>query len=235
MLISKLIETVVLHRLNTHASFNSLECNSQHGYKKYHSPETLLLRVVNDVLVGFDRNKCTILLLLDLSAAFDTVDIEKLLNILENEFGIIGIALKWFRSFLTGRKQRVRIQDSLSDYVDVLFGVPQGSVLGPVLFNIYIRSLYVIIKAAGFSSSGYADDGNARLSFSLTFQHNIITQSLPELMDNIAKWMNLFFLKINPDKTEIILFIPNSLNDIPTINGAIFNTGTMWNMHSIFK
>ena len=226
VLISKLIETVVLHRLNTHASFNSLECNSQHGYKKYHSPETLLLRVVNDVLVGFDRNKCTILLLLDLSAAFDTVDIEKLLNILENEFGIIGIALKWFRSFLTGRKQRVRIQDSLSDYVDVLFGVPQGSVLGPVLFNIYIRSLYVIIKAAGFSSSGYADDSNARLSFSLTFQHNIITQSLPELMDNITKWMNLFFLKINPDKTEIILFIPNSLNDIPTINGAIFNTGT---------
>lgn len=226
VLISKLIETVVLYRINTHAAANNLQCSAQHGYTKYHSPETLVLKVVNDVLIGFDSNTGTILLLLDLSAAFDTVDLEKLLRILENEFGIIGIALKWLRSFLIGRTQKVRIQDSLSDFLDVLFGVPQGSVLGPVLFNIYTRSLYTVIKAAGFDTSGYADDSNARLSFSLTFQHNVITQSLPTLMDKITQWMNHFFLKINPDKTEIILFVPNALKDIPTINGTIFNDGT---------
>ena len=226
VLISKLIETVVLHRLNTHIAAHNLQCNSQHGYEKFHSTETLLLKVVNDILIGFDRNSGTILLLLDLSAAFDTVDAEKLLSILENEFGIAGTALKWFRSFLTGRTQRVRINGALSDLLDVLFGVPQGSVLGPVLFNIYTRSLYTIIKDAGFDTSGYADDSNARLSFSLTFQHNVITKSLPALMEKITLWMNHFFLKINPDKTEIILFVPNALKDVPTINGAIFNTGT---------
>ena len=206
VLISKLIETVVLHRLNTHIAAHNLQCNSQHGYEKFHSTETLLLKVVNDILIGFDRNSGTILLLLDLSAAFDTVDAEKLLSILENEFGIAGTALKWFRSFLTGRTQRVRINGALSDLLDVLFGVPQGSVLGPVLFNIYTRSLYTIIKDAGFDTSGYADDSNARLSFSLTFLHNVITKSLPALMEKITLWMNHFFLKINPDKTEIILF-----------------------------
>lgn len=185
-----------------------------------------MLKVVNDTLVGFNSNNATILLLLDLSAAFDTVDIEKLLYILENEFGIKNTALKWFRSFLTGRTQRVRINSSISESVDVLYGVPQGSVLGPVLFNIYIRSLYNVINAAGFSASGYADDSNAKLTFSLCFQHNIITQQLPKLMNQITHWMNCFFLKINPDKTEIILFLPNTLKNHPTINGTILSTGT---------
>ena len=226
VLISKLIEKVVLKRLNNHAYLNNLQCDSQHGYKKHHSTETLLLKVVNDILVGFDSNKGTILLLLDLSAAFDTVDHNKLLSILEMEFGITGTALKWFKSFLIGRTQRVRINDSFSDCLNVIFGVPQGSVLGPVLFNIYSRSLYDIISRAGFSTSGYADDSNARNSFSLIFQHSIITKHLPELMNQITQWMNSFFLKINPDKTEIILFVPYALRNHPTINGAFFGNGT---------
>ena len=226
VVISKLIETVVLARLNQHISINNLQCHFQHGYKKFHSTETLLLKVVDDILIGFDKNSGTILLLLDLSAAFDTVDIDKLLNILEKEFGITGIALKWFHSFLTNRKQRVRIHDSLSEYLDVLFGVPQGSVLGPVLFNLYAKSLYNVIGAAGFETSGYADDSNARLTFSLTFQHGVITQHLPDLMDKITQWMNHFFLKINPDKTEIILFVPQNLSNHPTINGTFLKNGT---------
>ena len=226
VLISKLIETVVLARLNTHASANNLQCNFQHGYKKYHSTETLLLKIVDDILIGFDSNNGTILLLLDLSAAFDTVDICKLLNILETEFGITGVALRWFHSFLTNRTQRVRIHNSLSECLDVLFGVPQGSVLGPVLFNLYARSLYNVICAAGFNTSGYADDSNARLTFSLTFQHSVITSHLPNLMDKITHWMNYYFLKINPDKTEIILFVPQSFRHHPTINGTIFSNGT---------
>ena len=224
--ISKLIERVVLKRLNFHTDLHNLQCKYQYGYKKYHSTETLLLKVVNDILIGFDKNTGTILLLLDLSAAFDTVDIEKLLRILQNEFGIQGLALQWFRSFLIGRKQRVRINTVVSETVDVLYGVPQGSVLGPVLFNMYIRSLYDVITAAGFSTSGYADDSNAKLTFSLCFQHNVITQQLPQLMDQITHWMNSFFLKINPDKTEIIHFLPSSLKDQPTIKGTILRNGT---------
>ena len=235
VLISKLIETVVLDQFNTHTTRNNLDCHSQHGYKKFHNTETLLLKVVNDVLIGFDKNNGTILLLLDLSAAFDTVDIQKLLNILQTDFGVTGIALKWFRSFLTNRKQKVRIQDSLSDTIDVIFGVPQGSVLGPVLFNLYAQSLYKVISAAGFNTSGYADDSNARLTFALTFQHSVITQHLPNLMESITQWMNQFFLKINPDKTEIILFVPQSLSHCNTINGTFFRNGTCIRFSDIVK
>ena len=116
-------------------SLNKLHSKYQHGYKVFHGTETLLLKLVNDVLIGFDSNSCTILLLIDLSAAFDTVDIDKLLDILKKDIGITGTALKWFKSFLTGRTQRVKIKNSLSDSLSVLYGVPQGSVLGPILFK----------------------------------------------------------------------------------------------------
>ena len=152
VVISKLIEKVVLRRLYSHERSNGLQCHHQHGYKKFHSTETLLLSVVNDVLIGFDKNSGTILILLDLSGAFDTVDIDKLLSMLDHELGIRGTALKWFKSFLVGRKQRVRLNNILSDFLDVLFGVPQGSVLGPVLFNLYTRGLFTLIKNAGFGT-----------------------------------------------------------------------------------
>ena len=218
--LSKLSERVVFKRMQEHMTANNLHCKFQHGYKKNHSPETLLLRLVNDILLGMDCNFATLILLIDLSAAFDTVDIELLLNILHFEFGVCGVALRWFRSFLTGRNQRVLIENTLSETLNVDFGVPQGSVLGPVLFNIYIQSLFKLIEKCGFCTSGYADDNNAYQSFSLNFQFGLITQKLPYLMSEITKWMNCHFLKINPDKTEIILFLPTKLSNAPTINGT---------------
>ena len=224
--ISKLTEKVVTIRLFKHMSFNNLHSKYQHGYKMFHGTETLLLKLVNDTLIGFESNSLTILLLIDLSAAFDTVDINKLLDILERDIGIKGIALQWFRSFLTGRTQRVKIKNSLSDTLPVLFGVPQGSVLGPVLFNIYASSLSHVIKNAGFNTSGYADDNNAYKSLALSFQVNVIMKQLPELLDKINDWMNMFFLKMNPDKTEIIMLMPQQLKDAHTINGCIFSDGS---------
>ena len=102
---SKLTERIVLKRLNTHMTTNGLHCDTQFGYKKYHSTETMMLGIINDVLNAFGDNKCTIMLFLDLSAAFDTIDIGKLLGILTDEVGVTGVALQWFRSFLTGRTQ----------------------------------------------------------------------------------------------------------------------------------
>ena len=218
--LSKLSERVVEKQMSEHMSMNNLHSKHQHGYKIYHSTETLIVCIVNDILIAFDNQNGVILLLIDLSAAFDTVDIGKLVHILESEIGIQGLALKWLESFLRGRKQRVLIGQSLSDSHEVQFGVPQGSVLGPILFNIYIRSLFDVIKVCGFSTSGYADDNNAHQSFALHFQYDLVNVQLPNLMSQIKHWMDEHFLKINPDKTEIIAFLPENMRSKPTINGA---------------
>ena len=165
LFLEKLIERVVAVRLNQHMSNNNLHSDEAFGYKEKHSTELLLMNVVNDLLIASDQKKPTILLLLDLSAAFDTVDQEKLLLILENEIGIDGTALKWFRSFLTDRTQRVKINDSYSEEVKLRYGVAQGSVLGPPLFNVYIRSLYPYIKSSLFrifGRSSTAEDFRSR-------------------------------------------------------------------------
>ena len=212
--ISKIIEKVVSIRLNEHMNINNLHTPEQFAYKKQHSTEHLVLQIVDEVLIGFEKGSATIVVLLDLSAAFDTVNLEKLMNILEYEIHIKGTALKWFKSFLFGRSQKVIIGSSFSDVLLTLYGVPQGSVLGPVLFNIYIRNLPKYIESFCFLSSSYADDSNARLQFSLNFQYYNISQRVPQLLQNISSWMNQHFLKINPDKTEIILFTPNQSSKI---------------------
>ena len=134
--VGKLIERVVLKQLNKHLDSYNLDIPFQSAYKKCHSTETLLVRIVNDLLIATDENKATIVMLLDLSAAFDTIDHDKLLNILKYEIGIRGKALQWFESFVHGRCQKIRIGNVESAEIIIKFGVPQGSVLGPVLFNL---------------------------------------------------------------------------------------------------
>ena len=216
--LSKIIEKVVLRRLNYHMNANNLHTPEQFGYKKGHSTENVLLEIVDEVLIGFDKQTATLVILLDLSAAFDTVDLNKLMNILEKEIHIKGTALRWFHSFLFGRTQKVLIGNDFSDILITLFGVPQGSVLGPVLFNIYVRNLPKFIHSFGFLTSAYADDTNARIQFSLHFQYYNITQRIPELLRQLSSWMNEFFLKLNPDKTEVIIFSPKRCEKI---NGLI--------------
>ena len=221
--LGKLIEKVVLKRLTSHMTANNLHCQHQFGYKKQHSTETMLLQVVDEVLIGFEQKSATVLILLDMSSAFDTVDIEKLLSMLENKMKIKGTALKWFRSFLVGRTQKVIINGQLSDVILTLYGVPQGSVLGPVLFNIYVDSLPSFINQFGFSSSVYADDTNARLKFALKFQFYNISVKVPDLIDRVKQWMSQYFLKLNPKKTELLLFCPPAYKREHKLQGVFIN------------
>ena len=139
--LSKLIERTVLSRLNHHMRELDCEMSNQYGYKPAHNTESLLIKITNDLLIASDAKTATVLLLLDLSSAFDTVDKVKLINILSEEIKITGNALNWFKSYLFGRTQKVKIGENFSDSVVIEFGVPQGSVLSPVLFNIYIFAL----------------------------------------------------------------------------------------------
>ena len=99
--LSKLIERAVGIQLSEHMTINNLHCRYQHAYKPFHSTETMLLYIHNDILIAFDKNTGVLLLFIDLSAAFDTVDTDKLLHILESDIGISGIALNWFESSLS--------------------------------------------------------------------------------------------------------------------------------------
>ena len=105
------------------------------------------------------------LLLLDLSAAFDTVNHSLLLSRLENSFGITGTVLQWFHSYLTGRSQFVEINDTKSSVRDLTVGVPQGSVLGPILYLLYTAPLAEIIRSHGLVYHFYADDTQLYISF----------------------------------------------------------------------
>ena len=109
-------------------NINNLNEVFQSAYKKYHSTETALLRVFNDILCDLDNRNVTLLALLDLSAAFDTLDHSILLKRLEMSFGIKGSALSWFESYLVSRSQSVQINKTTSDSETLNYGVPHGSV-----------------------------------------------------------------------------------------------------------
>ena len=145
-----------------------------------------------------------------------------LLNILETEIGITGIALQWFKSFLSGRTQRVKVKNQYSDSLEVLFGAPQGSVLGPKMFCIYVRGQPKVIVSCGFKAASFADDSNALKKFLLTFQYNVLKNDVNNCMDKIVNWMNSRFMKINPDKTELLLLYPKSLENNVIIKGVVF-------------
>ena len=220
---SKLIERVVKRRLDEHMTLNVLHISEEFGYKKFHNSETMLLGVTDDALRGFDENKATIVVFLDLSAAFDTIDPEKLLQILNEELGIGGVALEWFRSFLIGRTQRVKIGNEYSESIEVPCGTPQGSVLGPPLFNINVRSQPMVFQHCHFSTSSFADDSNGRRSFALQFQFQILKHDVVNCMKLIVEWSHDHFMKINPDKTELLLMYPPSLESEIIIRGILFD------------
>jgi hypothetical protein len=218
--LSKLIERCVATRLKNHVKENKLESPNAYGYKDGHSTELLLVKVVDGLLTAFDKKTATVLLLLDLSAAFDTVDQTKLLKILKYEIGLSGTVYKWFESFITGRTQRVKINDEYSEETELLYGLAQGSVLGPPLFNIYVRSLYPHIQALRFAIEGFADDHQLFKSFLPIFQTEVLGYGIEECLKAVAEWMNEYFLKLNQSKTKILVLGPPSVLSSIVIKGT---------------
>jgi len=153
------------------------------------------VRVLNDLIVNADKNEINVLCLLDLSI---------LLKRLENVFGITDTALKWFRSYLNDRRQTVVIDGVRSEDHILKFGVPQGSVLGPKLFSMYMKPLSLIISRFDLDFHFYADD--SQIYKSIMFQDlHILLEKLQQCFRGVKMWMNLNRLKLNDNKTEAIL------------------------------
>ena len=163
------MERCVIEQVMDHIQANNLMEPLQSAYKSYHSTETALLKVKADILKVMDNQEVTCLVLLDWSAAFDTLDHKILMERLENHFGINSIALWWIESYLTNQSQKVVIGDTKttgakSESVSLKFGVPQGSVLGPILFTLYTCPLGQIC-ANQVQYHLYVDDQQIYLSF----------------------------------------------------------------------
>ena len=201
--LSKVLEKVVLAQLKEHLSKNSLfEC-FQSAYKEHHSTETALVRITNDLLNATDEGMVTILSLLDLSAAFDTLDHAIMVERLSTSFGLSGTVLDWFKSYLSERTCFVVIDSVRSSKCTLLFGVPQGSVLGPVLYTMYTQPLGAIIRKHQIPFHMYADDTQLYKSVPPTQTAQLI-HDIQTCIEEIKSWMTSNKLKMNDDKTEII-------------------------------
>ena len=151
--------------MTEHITSNSLMEPVQSTYFVGHSMESALIKVKLDILSALDKQEVVCLVLLDLSAAFDTVNHAILLNCLEENFGVAGIVLIWIRSYLNGWTQRVVVGNAKSQSISLSFGVPQGSVLGPIPFTLYTCPLGSICRKHGITCHLYADDQQIYLSF----------------------------------------------------------------------
>jgi hypothetical protein len=165
--ISKILEKVVAARIKDHLQSCDLLESLQSAYRQHHSTETALVKVFNDLALALDEKKVGILVLLDLSAAFDTIDQDILLKRCSNVFGITGSALSWIKSYMTGRTQSVNIKGVHSDPQVLKCGMPQGSVLGPLLFTMYTTPLGALLRACDSSFHLYPDDTQLYLVFEI--------------------------------------------------------------------
>ena len=186
---------------------NDLNETFQSAYKRYHSCETALVRVQNDILKAIDNNKCVILLLLDLSAVFDTVDHEILLYRLQSKFEIKGKVQAWFRSYLTDRTHFVNIDGSISSVYSVSYGVPQWSVLGPLLYLLYTSPLGNLMQKHDISFHLYADNNQIYTTFS--FNNDVELSSatcwVERCLSDTTNWMSANKLKLNTSKTGLLV------------------------------
>ena len=163
--ISKIIEKAIATQIHSHLINNDIVDNFLSAYKTGHSCETALLRVYNAIVTTIGRGNGAMLVLLDLSAAFDTIDRDSLFCILEKYVGICGNALKLIKSYFSIRTQRVQIDNVLSDFANIICGVPQGSVLGPLKFCFYLLPLSAILRYHNIGYYVYAEDTQLYVSF----------------------------------------------------------------------
>ena len=216
--LSEILE-VVASRLNSHINSSHTSNDYQSAYREFHSTETALLKIHNDILSSMDDGRVTALTLLDLSAAFDTIDHTILLKRLGNWFGVSGKALDCFKSYLTDRSQRIRLGNCLSSRSDLSFGVPQGSVLCPLLLTLYTTPLSSLVSGHAIPHHLYADD--SQLYACVTEWRRFLLALFPS--DLVKQIFN--------DQTSKVQLFTEFITDIFYIH----DVSSLWNIRQMTK
>ncbi|KAL0832948.1 hypothetical protein ABMA28_001083 [Loxostege sticticalis] len=198
--LSKVMERVVHQQLSSFLSENLVLNPFQSGFRPGHSTVTALVKITDDIRLGIDEKRLTLLALLDFSNAFNNVDFDLLLGILRS-LNISPTVLDWFHSYLHGRRQRIRAEDCFSAWCDISAGVPQGGVLSPLLFSIFINSITFNLSS---SFHLYADDLQIYSQGTLADLSDVVNKINTDL-NRILNWSTSYGLKVNPSKTQVIV------------------------------
>jgi hypothetical protein len=201
---SKIFERVMHTQIQEYFDKNNLFFNSQYGFRPDHSTELAALEVIDQILTQMDHNRIPINLYLDLSKAFDCLDHKILLSKLQY-YGFTGVSLSLMKSYLQNRKQLVKFNETDSDYMLIRTGVPQGSILGPLMFLIYVNDLP---NATGcFRPVIYADDTTLGACLSNFGDNNtIIEQNINCELDKVSTWIKVNKLTLNVMKTKAMIY-----------------------------
>ena len=207
--LSKVLERVVYQQLISYVGDSGILPSHQSGFRPGHGTATALLYVNNLIVEGLDSGMATALILLDYSRAFDCVDHTLLLAKLYY-FGLTDIALSFFRNYLEGRRQLVRLHSGVSGVGDVTSGVPQGSILGPLLFILYTFDMSKITSYSRIHS--YADDTQLICTFHPS-QYDEIEANLNADLQQISKYSSKHNLNLNAKKTQVLLIAPEECSN----------------------
>ena len=209
--ISKILERLFMSRLQPHVLASGNFNPFQSAYRRNHSTETALLCTLDHVFNSSDQGKSTVLVSLDLSSAFDTIDHAILKSRLQASFGVTGTALCWLNSYLSNRTQVVKLGNISSSPQFCKSGVPQGSVLGPLLFTIYISPIASLLSQLGVNQHQYADDTQLYIAISKPTAATDLS-SLESALSILSCWFFRNCLALNPDKSDAILLGTHQLN-----------------------
>ena len=216
--IARILEKLVLSQVSSCINSHNLYNTCQSAYRPGHSTETALLKVVNDLFLSHNKGNISVLVLLDFSSAFGTIDHPILVHRLHTDFGFTDTVLQRFSSDQTDRTHYVSLFNHCSAFAPVHSGVPQGSIHGPMLFTMYIKPLSAIIDSHSIIHHSFADDLQLQMSAPPSRIYELL-HSMQSCISDVKAWATANMLKLNNNKTELMLVTSKRtkhLHNLPT-------------------
>ena len=228
--IAKILEKLVLSQVSSYLNSHNLYNTCQSAYRPDHSTETALLEVVNNLFLSLNKDNISVLALLDFSSAFDTIDHPILVHRLHTDFGFTDAVLQWFSYYLTDRTHYVSLSNHCSAINHVHSGVPLCSVLGPMLYTMYIKPLSTIIDSHSIIHHSFADDLQLQMS-APPDRISELLHSMQSCMSDVKAWATANMHKLNDNKTELMLVTSKRTKHLHSLPTSI----TMGNVQIAFK